>query len=149
MLRIRTIQASILRLHKGTLWGVSSLGLFFAGILIFGEVAASPDEASHALEHLSRSVVIVLLALAVHRLWRPRNPIMGAARALFVLVALVFGVGQLERFIGAFAGDPPHIVARVTSSQVAIIGLGILLATANMVEALRSRTEQRSPDPNI
>ena len=144
MLRIRTIRTSILQLHKGTLWAVSSLALFVAGILIFGEFADSPDEASHALEHLSRGAPIVLVALAVHRLWRPRSPVMRIPRALFVLVALMFGVGQLEHSIGAFAGDPPHIVAKLTSSQVAIIGLGILLAVANMVTAWRSRIQHTS-----
>jgi len=84
MLRIRTITASALPRHKGTLWAVSSLGLFFAGVLIFGRLVASPDEASHALEHLSRGAPIVLLALAFHRLWRPRSPSIRVARALLM-----------------------------------------------------------------
>ena len=111
MLGIRTIRDSALLLHKGTLGAVFSLGLFFAGVLIFGELVASPDKANHALKHLSRGVPIVLLALAFHRLWRPRSPSIRVARALPVLVTLIFGAGQLEHSIGAFAGELPHIVA--------------------------------------
>lgn len=120
--------------------------MFFAGVLIFGELAASPGEASHAVEHLSRGAPIVLLALAFHRLWRPRILIMRVPRALLVLGMSVLGVGQLEHSIGAFAGDPPHIVARFTSSQVAIIGLGILLAIIGIVKTWRSRVQQRSTE---
>jgi len=144
MLRIPAIRASTLRRHKGALWAVASLGLFIAGVVIFGELVASPDEASHALEHLSRGAPILLLALAVHRLWSPRIPVMRVGRALFVMGTLVIGVGQLEHSIGAFAGDPPHIVADFTPSQVVIIGLGILLAIARMIKAWRSRVQQMS-----
>ena len=141
MLRIRAIRASLLGLNKGTLWAVSSLGLFSAGIFFFGQIAASPDEADHALEHLSRGVIIALLVLAFHRLWRPRNPILRVARALFVMVGLVISVGQFEHSIVAFGGYHPHIVRHITSSQLAIFGLGILLAIANMVKAWRSRIQ--------
>ena len=143
MLRIRTIRPSLL-LDKRTLSAVAGLGLFSAGIFIFGEFAASPDEAEHALEHLSRGVVIALLALAFHRLWRPHNPILRVARALFVLAGLVIGVGQLEHSIGVYLGVPPHIVGKTTLSQVAVIGLAILLAIANMVKAWRFRIQHAS-----
>ena len=121
-------------------------GLFFAGVLIFGELSASPDEASHALKHLSRGVPIVLLALAFHRLWRPRSPSIRVARALLVLVTLMFGAGQLEHSIGAFVGELPHFVAGLVSSEVAIIGLGIFLANARMFKTWRPRVQQRSSE---
>ena len=47
----------------------------------------------------------------------------------------MFGAGQLEHSIGAFVGELPHIVAGFVSSEVAIIGLGILLAIARMAKA--------------
>ncbi len=141
-----TIRAAILRLHKETRWAVSSLALFVAGVLIFGEFVAPADEASHAIEHLRKGAPIVLLALAVHGLWRPRSLIMQVARALFVLGTLVLGVGQLEHSIGAFVGEHPHIVAGFVSSEVAIIGLGVLLAIARMFKAWRSRVQQRSSE---
>ena len=139
MLRIRTIRASILQRHKGTLLAVSVLALSFAGILISGDPRDPPNEASHVLAHLSRGVPLLLLALAVYRLWRPRNPILRVARVLFVMFTLVIGAGQLEHSIGAFAGDPPHIVGKTTASQLVVIGLAILLAIANMLKAWRSR----------
>ena len=144
MLRIRTIRASVLQLHKITLLAVASLGLFSAGIFIFGELAASSDETEHALEHLSRGAPAVLLALAVYRFWRPRMIGLRGFRVLFVMGMLVPGVGQLEHSIVAFGGYHPHIVAHITSTQVAILGLGILLAIANVVKAWRSRVQQRS-----
>ncbi len=139
MLRIRTIRASVLQRHNGILWAVFCLGLFVVGDLIFGNPSDSPDGASHALAHLSTGVPLLLLALGMYRLWRPRNPFMRAARALFILLALVFGAGQLEHAVGVYVGDPPHIVAKITPSQVAVIGLGILLGIANMLKAWRSR----------
>ena len=123
---------------------VSVLALSFAGILISGDPSDPPNEASHVLAHLSRGVPLLILALAVYRLWRPRNPIMRAARALIILVALVISVGQLEHSIGAFAGDPPHIVEKFTSSQVAVIGLAILLAIANLIKVWKSRIQHTS-----
>ena len=144
MLRLRTIPASVLQLHKGTLWVVSSLALFVAGNLIFGNPSDSPDGARHALAHLYTGVPFLLLALAAYRLWGPRNPIMQVSRVMFVMIALVIGAGQLEHSVGVYVGDPLHIVGKMTPSQVAVVGLGILLAIANVVKAWRSRVQQRS-----
>ncbi len=141
MLRIRTIRTSIQQRHQGVVWVVFSLGLFVVGDLIFGNPSNSPDGAGHALAHISTGVPLLLLALVVYRLSRPRNPIMRVARALFVMFALVFSVGQFEHSVGVYTGDPPHIVGKLTSSQIAVIGLGILLAIANMVKAGRSRNK--------
>lgn len=144
MLRLRTVRASMPQRHKGTLWVVSALALFVAGNLIFGNPADSPDGARHALAHLYTGVPLLLLAFAAYRLWRPRNPIMRVARVMFVMTALVIGAGQLEHSIGVYVGDPLHIVGKTTPSQVAVIGLAILLAIANIVKAWRSRIQQRS-----
>ena len=144
MLPIRTIRASMLQRHKGILWVVSALGLFVAGNLVFGNPSESPDGASHALAHLSTGVPFLLLALAAYRLWTPRNPIMQVARVMIVMTALVICAGQLEHSVGVYVGDPPHIVGKMTSTQVAVIGLGLLLAIVNMAKAWRSRIQHAS-----
>ena len=140
MLLMRNIRASVLLQRKGLFWVVFSLGLFVAGDLIFGNPSDSPDGANHALAHLSKGVPILILAVAAYWRWRPRNPIMWVARVVFVTFALVIGAGQLEHSIG----DPPHIVAKITPSQVAVLGLAILLAIATVARGWRSRIQQAS-----
>ncbi len=144
MLRVRTIQASVLQRRKGILWAVFCLGLFVVGDLIFGNPSNSPDGAGHALAHISTGVPLLLLALVVYKLSRPRNPIMRVARVMFIMIASVIGVGQLEHSAGVYVGDPLHIVGKTTPAQVAVIGLGILLAIVNMVKAWKSRIQRRA-----
>ena len=144
MLEIRTIRTSILQRHNAIVWVVFSLGLFVVGDLIFGNPSDFPDGAKHALAHLSTGVPIVLLALVAYRLWRPSNPVVRVARVLFILLTLVISAGQFDHAVGVYAGDPPHIVAKFTPSQVAVVGLGIPLAIANMVKGWKSRIQQAS-----
>ena len=142
MLQIRTIRTSIQQRHKGILWTVFCFGLFVVGELIFGNPSESPEGARHALAHLSTGFPILLLALVVYKLSRPSNLIMRVARVAFIMFALVIAAGQFEHSVGVYVGDPPHIVKKMTPSQVAVIGLAILLAIANMVKAWRFRFQQ-------
>ncbi|PKB70941.1 MAG: hypothetical protein BZY87_07550 [SAR202 cluster bacterium Io17-Chloro-G6] len=139
-----TIRAWILQLHPGISWVVFCLGLFVVGDLIFGNPSDSPEGTRHALAHLSTGVPLLLLALTAYGLWRPRNLFLRVARVLFILLTLVFGAGQIEHSVGVYAGDPPHIVAKITPSQAAVVSLGILLGIANMVKALRFRVHHTS-----
>ena len=120
------------------------MALFVAGNLILGNPSDSPDGASHALAHLYTGVPFLVLAFAAYRLWSPRNPVMRVARVMFIMIASVIGVGQLEHSVGVYVGDPLHIVGKTTPAQVAVIGLGILLAVVNMVKAWKFRIQRRA-----
>ena len=139
-----TIRASTRQTTKGILWVAFSLGLFVLGDLIFGNPSDSPDGANHALAHLLTGIPMLLLALTAYRLWKPGNPILRVVRAPFILIALMLSAGQVEHSVEVYVGDPPHIVAKFTPSQVAVIGLGVPLAIGTLAKAWRSRIQHAS-----